>query len=62
MDIFNKQQKVLADFILENNNIMPLSKLYSSEIKELAVAWAYYSGKIEGNTYTFVETDRKSVV
>ncbi len=57
MDIFNKQQKVLADFILENNNIMPLSKLYSSEIKELAVAWAYYSGKIEGNTYTFVETE-----
>ncbi len=36
---------------------MPLSKLYSSEIKNLAVAWCFYSGKIEGNTYTYVETE-----
>lgn len=56
-DFFNKQQKELAEIILKNNELMPLSKLYSSEIKELSVAWAYYSGKIEGNTYTFVETE-----
>lgn len=34
-----------------------LSELYSNEIKDLAVVWCYYSGKIEGNTYTYVETE-----
>ena len=34
-----------------------LSELYSNEIKDLAVIWCYYSGKIEGNTYTYVETE-----
>ncbi|GJQ04869.1 cell division protein [Capnocytophaga canimorsus] len=36
---------------------MPLRELYSSEVKQLGVAWAFYSGKIEGNTYTFIETE-----
>lgn len=34
-----------------------LSELYSNEIKDLAVVWCYYSGRIEGNTYTYVETE-----
>lgn len=54
--IFNEEQQKKASFILEN----PLSKLYelySNEIKDLAVVWCYYSGKIEGNTYTYVETE-----
>lgn len=54
--IFNREQLVLAESILAN----PLSKLESlssSEIRELAVVWCYYSGKIEGNTYTYVETE-----
>lgn len=57
MKIFNPEQQEIADIILENNHLMPLKNLYSSEIKELAIAWSYYSGKIEGNTYTFVETE-----
>jgi filamentation induced by cAMP protein fic len=55
--IFNDYQKKLSDIVLENNTISPLSELYSNEIKELAVIWSYYSGKIEGNTYSFVETE-----
>lgn len=34
-----------------------LSDLTHSEIKDLAIVWCYYSGKIEGNTYTYVETE-----
>jgi len=52
--IFNDYQKKLSDIILENNIVSPLSDLYSKEVKELAVIWSYYSGKIEGNTYSFV--------
>lgn len=55
--IFTSEQEKLADFLLEKNALMPLSELYSSEVKELAIVWAFYSGKIEGNTYTFVETE-----
>lgn len=39
------------------NKHAKLSSLVSSEIKDLAVVWCYYSGKIEGNTYTYVETE-----
>lgn len=56
MTIFNKEQQKKAQFIIENP-CAKLSALFSSEIKELAVAWCYYSGKIEGNTYTYVETE-----
>lgn len=56
MNIFNNEQLNKADFILDNP-YAKLSRLLSSEIKDLAVAWCYYSGKIEGNTYTYVETE-----
>ena len=54
--IFNDIQKKKADFILKNKHAK-LSSLISSEIKDLAVVWCYYSGRIEGNTYTYVETE-----
>ncbi|MDH8702588.1 hypothetical protein M2138_001955 [Dysgonomonadaceae bacterium PH5-43] len=54
--IFNKEQQEKAAFILQNP-LAKLSELYSNEIKDLAVVWCYYSGKIEGNTYTYVETE-----
>lgn len=57
MTIFTEEQRLRAEKILQKNEIMPLSKLYSSEIQNLAVEWSYYSGKIEGNTYTYVETE-----
>lgn len=54
--IFNTRQKELASKILDNK-LSKLDDLNSSEIKELAIAWCYYSAKIEGNTYTYVETE-----
>lgn len=54
--IFNEEQRKKAAFILESP-LTKLSELYSNEIKDLAVVWCYYSGKIEGNTYTYVETE-----
>ncbi|NDV97377.1 Fic family protein [Dysgonomonas sp. 521] len=54
--IFNKEQQEKATFILQSP-LAKLSELYSNEIKDLAVVWCYYSGKIEGNTYTYVETE-----
>ena len=53
--VFNEEQQKKASLILENPQ-SKLSGLYPNEIKDLAV-WCYYSGKIEGNTYTFVETE-----
>jgi Fic family protein len=54
--IFNQQQQEKAKFVL-NNKYARLNGLYSFELKELAIVWCYYSGKIEGNTYTYVETE-----
>lgn len=54
--IFNEEQQKKASFILESP-LAKLSELYSNEIKDLAIVWCYYSGKIEGNTYTYVETE-----
>jgi Fic family protein len=54
--IFDDIQLQKAAFILKNKHAK-LSKLTSAEIKNLAVVWCYYSGKIEGNTYTYVETE-----
>lgn len=54
--IFNEEQQRKAIFILESP-LAKLVELYSNEIKDLAVVWCYYSGKIEGNTYTYVETE-----
>ncbi|MDH6310494.1 Fic family protein [Dysgonomonas sp. PFB1-18] len=54
--IFNDIQLKKSAFILKNK-YAKLSALSSGEIKNLAVVWCYYSGKIEGNTYTYVETE-----
>ena len=56
MQIFDSEQQEKAAFIL-GNPLSRLSDLYSNELKDLAVVWCYYSGKIEGNTYTHVETE-----
>lgn len=53
--IFNDRQLKKAEFIMDNP-CARLSGLLSNEIQDLGVAWCYYSGKIEGNTYTYVET------
>ena len=54
--IFNEEQLKRAEDILANP-LAKLSSLSSSELRDLAVVWCYYSGKIEGNTYTYVETE-----
>lgn len=57
MKIFNSEQLEIAEIIFDNNYLEALNDLYSSQIQDLAIGWTYYSGKIEGNTYTFVETE-----
>ncbi len=58
MEIFNAKQRRLEEIILKNNDrLLPLSALYHSEIQNLGKRWAFYSGQIEGNTYTYVETE-----
>lgn len=54
--IFNQEQQDKAAFIC-SNPLARLSELYQSEVKELAVVWSFYSGKIEGNSYNYVETE-----
>lgn len=54
--IFTPEQERKAQFILDSP-YSQLSGLLSNDIKELCCAWSYYSGKIEGNTYTYVETE-----
>lgn len=54
--ILTAEQIRKADFILSSPHAK-LSSLSRSELRDLAVVWCYYSGKIEGNTYTFVETE-----
>lgn len=54
--IFNDEQQKKAALI-EESPLAKLSELYSNEMKNLAIVWCYYSGKIEGNTYTYVETE-----
>jgi Fic family protein len=56
MKIFNEEQQSKAKEILANP-LSQLSSLTSGEIKDLCCVWCYYSGKIEGNTYTYVETE-----
>jgi len=53
--IFNSGDQRKAEAIIKSP--YRLSDLTHSEIKDLAVVWCYYSGKIEGNTYTYVETE-----
>ncbi len=54
--ILRDDQTKKAEFI-RSNPYADLSTLESYEIKDLAVYWAFYSGKIEGNTYSYVETE-----
>lgn len=54
--IFNEEQQDKVAFIC-SNPIAHLSELYSSEVKNLAIVRSFYSGKIEGNSYTYVETE-----
>ncbi len=54
--MFDELQIQRSEFILRNPN-SKLSGLNSNDLRKLAVAWSYYSGKIEGNTYTYVETE-----
>ena len=54
--IFNEEQLKRAEGIIRNP-LAKLSSLSSSELRDLAVVCCYYSGKIEGNTYTYVETE-----
>ena len=56
MNIFSNKQLQKAEQILQSP-LAKLSDLTSPEIHNLAVVWCYYSGKIEGNTYTYVETE-----
>jgi Fic family protein len=56
MNIFTDIQKQKAQQIL-NNPLAQISSLSSGEIRDLCCVWCYYSGKIEGNTYTYVETE-----
>lgn len=56
MNIFNDIQREKAQQILANP-LAKLSSLSSGEIRDLCCVWCYYSGKIEGNTYTYVETE-----
>lgn len=51
VDDFKKSEIILG------SPLAKLSDLGFGEIKDLAVVWCYYSGKIEGNTYTYVETE-----
>lgn len=54
--IFNEEQQDKAAFIC-SNPLARISELYQSEVKELAVVWSFYSGKIEGNSYNYVEAE-----
>lgn len=54
--IFDLKDKEKATFII-NSKYNRLSDLRNSEIKDLAIVWCYYSGKIEGNTYSYVDTE-----
>jgi Fic family protein len=56
MNIFNDIHKQKAQQILENP-LASIASLSSGEIRDLCCVWCYYSGKIEGNTYTYVETE-----
>lgn len=56
MNLFNQEQRRKADFILASP-IARLSDLDSKGIRHLCCAWSFYSGKIEGNTYTYAETE-----
>ncbi len=53
---FDNAAKAKAEYII-HNRYSQFSNLESFELKNLAVVWCYYSGRIEGNTYSLVETE-----
>lgn len=56
LNIFNSDQKEQAITLFENP-VAKFSDLTREELKELAIVWCYYSAKIEGNRYSYVETE-----
>lgn len=56
IQIFNDKQRERAQKIMESSRAR-MDSLSRPEIKELACVWSYYSGKIEGCTYSYAETE-----
>lgn len=56
MEIFNEAQRTLSAKI-QSSRMAKMESLSHVEIKELACVWSYYSGKIEGCTYSYAETE-----
>lgn len=56
LTIFNDAQRALSEK-LHSTDRAKMASLSRAEIKELACVWSYYSGKIEGCTYTYAETE-----
>lgn len=54
--ILNAEQQRKIDFIQESP-YSDFSPLLDFQIEDLAIYWSFYSGKIEGNTFSFVETE-----
>ena len=53
---FTKEQETRLKQITESP-YLTISDYTSSEIRQLAAAYSFYSGKIEGNTYDYVDTE-----
>lgn len=56
-EIFNtKLQFEKAQFVLNNDQVR-LSKMQNFKLQDIAIQWSYYSGKIEGSTYSLIQTE-----
>lgn len=55
MILETRLQKEKADFIIEEG--LQLKRLNKTQIQDIAILWSYYSGKIEGSTFTLVQTE-----
>ncbi len=49
-------QKEKANFIT-NNSDCKLSKMEGFQLQDIAIQWSYYSGKIEGSTFSLIQTE-----
>ena len=56
IQIFNDKQNELAAQVMGSGQAR-MDSLSRAEIKDLACVWSYYSGKIEGCTYSYAETE-----
>lgn len=54
--LLTDRQREKADFI-RKSPIARFSSLLDHQVKDLAITWCYYSGRIEGNPYSHVETE-----